>query len=302
MRRILIISALILVVIIAGGGVWLYVQPRSLDAQKLTDDVYMFTGLGGNVDVLRTEEGAVVVDTMTFRMQGQHIQSRAEALAGGPVRAVIDTHYHADHAHGNPGFMPGTPVIATERTRHHLATKSSTYRDEAAQRFLPNTTFEREHTMTIGGKTVQLFYLGRGHTDGDLVVLFVEDRVIHLGDLFFHDFYPNIDLEAGGSVKAWAATLDRVLELEFDRVIPGHGPVADREAVRAFQRFIQELWKVGAAAAKVGLSLEETLATVNLKHDSAFGVIAIPLIMRFDRDFVIRRVWEEATGAVKPSS
>lgn len=302
MKRILVISLLILVMLVVGGGAWLYVQLRSLDVQQLTDDVYVVTGLGGNVGVLRTEAGAVVVDTMTFRMQGQHIRSRAEALSGGPVQAVINTHYHPDHAHGNPGFAPGTTVVATDRTRHYLATKSWAYRDEAAQRFLPNTTVERQHTMTIGGKTIQLFYLGRGHTDGDLVVLFVEDRVIHLGDLLFHGFYPNIDLEAGGSVKAWAATLDRVLELAFDRVIPGHGPVTDREGIRAFQRFIQELWQVGEAAAKDRLSLEDTLATATLQHDAGFDIISIPFVMRFDRDFVIRRVWEEATGVVKPSS
>ncbi len=302
MKRIVVISLLILAGLIVGGGAWLYVQVRSLDVQPLTDDVYVLTGLGGNVGVLRTTEGAVVVDTMTFRMQGQGIQSRAEELAGGPVRAVINTHYHPDHAHGNPGFAPGTTMVSTDRTRHHLETKSWAYRDEATQRFLPNTTFEHEHTMTIGGKTIQSFYLGRGHTDGDLVVLFVEDRVIHLGDLLFHGFYPNIDLEVGGSVKAWAATLDRVLALDFDRVIPGHGPVTDREGVRAFQRFLQPLWQVGETAAKEGLSLEETLATATLQHDANFGIISIPLVMRFDRDFVIRRVWEEATGAVKPSS
>lgn len=303
MQRVLVIIVAVLVVLVVGGGLWLYVQVRSLDVQQLTDDVHMVSGLGGNVGVLRTEEGTVVVDTMTFRMQGQRIRSQAESLSGGPVRTVINTHYHPDHAHGNPGFAPGTTVVATERTRHHLVTKSSAYRKAEAQRFLPNETFDdREHVMNIGGKTIKAFYLGRGHTDGDLVVLFVEDRVIHLGDLLFNGFYPNIDLEAGGSVKAWAATLDRVLELDFDHVIPGHGLVTNREGIEAFQRFIQELWQVGQTAAENGQSLDETLAAAALQHDAAFDVIAIPLIMRFDRDFVIRRVWEEATGAVKPGS
>ena len=302
MKRMLVIIVLILLVLVASGGTWIYVQLRSLDAQQLTDDVYMVTGLGGNVGVLRTESGVVVVDTMASRMQGARIQSWAEQLAGGPVHAVVNTHYHTDHAHGNPGFAPGIPIVATDRTRHHLATKSSAYQDEAAQHFLPNNTFAHEHVMTIGGKTIRSLYLGRGHTDGDLVVLFVEDRVIHLGDLLFTGFYPGIDLEAGGSVQAWVATLDRVLELDFDRVIPGHGSVTDREGIRAFQRFMIELWEVGKAAAEAGQTLEETLAAAKLQHDTGFGVIAIPFRLRFDRDFVIRRVWEEATGAVKPGA
>ncbi len=290
----------VLVVLLVGGGLYLFIQIRSLTPQQLTDDVYLLTGLGGNVGVLRTSEGAVVVDTMTFRMQGQQIGSQAETLAGNPVRVVINTHYHADHTHGNPGFPAGTKMIATQRTHHHLTTVDASYWQGDARDQLPNETFDREHIIQLGGKTIQSFHFGRGHTDGDLVVLFVEDRVIHLGDLLFNGFYPNIDLEAGGSVREWMATLDRVLELDFDHVIPGHGPVTDREGIERFQRFLQELWQVGQTAAKADQSLEETLATTELQSDENFGVIAVPFVMRFDRDFVIRRVWEEATGAVEP--
>jgi glyoxylase-like metal-dependent hydrolase (beta-lactamase superfamily II) len=133
-----------------------------------------------------------------------------------------------------------------------------------------------------------------------LVVLFVEDRVLHAGDLFFHGLYPNIDLEAGGSVREWDATLDRVLELDFDRVIPGHGPVADRQDLLAFQRFIRELREVGERAARENLSLEETLRSARLTEDEGYEVISLPFLLRLDRDFVIRRSWQEATGAIRP--
>ena len=143
-------------------------------------------------------------------------------------------------------------------------------------------------------------HLGRGHTSGDLVVLFVEDRVLHLGDLFFNGRYPNIDLEAGGSVQEWIATLDRVLALDFDQVIPGHGPVTDREGIRRFQAFLRELWTQAEAAARDGKSLEETLAAVQLTEDAGYEAIRVPFVLKLDRPFVIRRAWEEATGAVKP--
>lgn len=300
MKRWLIRIVVALVVLLAIGGFYLYNQVRTLTAQSLTDDVHVLTGLGGNVAVLRTPEGAVVVDSMTFRMQGQEISRQAEVLTGRPVRVVINTHYHPDHTHGNPGFPTGMRVVATQRTHHHLTTKDAAYWEGDAQSALPNETFDDEHVIKLGDKTIRLLHLGRGHTDGDLVVHVVEDRVLHLGDLLFHGFYPNIDLEAGGSVREWRATLDRILELDFDHVIPGHGPVTDREGIVRFQRFIQELWQVGEAAAKAGKSLEDTLASAELQSDADFGVIAVPFVMRFDRDFVIRRVWEEATGAVKP--
>jgi glyoxylase-like metal-dependent hydrolase (beta-lactamase superfamily II) len=134
-----------------------------------------------------------------------------------------------------------------------------------------------------------------------MVVLFVEDRVIHLGDLFFNGRYPNIDLEGGGSVKEWIATLDRVLAIDgYDQVIPGHGPVSDRDGIRAFQAFLRELWEQASAAAAAGKSLEETLASVRLTTDAGFEPIRVPLVLNLDQPFVIRRAWEEATGTVRP--
>ena len=135
--------------------------------------------------VLRSERGAVVVDTMTFRMQGERIREAAEELAGGPVQTVINTHYHSDHTHGNPGFAPGSHVVATARTLEHLRTfDAGSWQGESAGT-LPNDTFHDLHEMSLGDKTVRSYHLGRGHTDGDLVTLLVEDRVLVMGDQLF---------------------------------------------------------------------------------------------------------------------
>ena len=106
-------------------------------AERVTDDVHAVRGLGGNVGVLRTSAGAVVVDTMTFRIQGERIRELAERLAGGPIQVVINTHYHVDHTHGNPGFAPGTRVVATERTRDYLLALDASYWDGKAEQTLP---------------------------------------------------------------------------------------------------------------------------------------------------------------------
>ena len=250
--------------------------------------------------MLRTSEGAVIVDTMTFRMQGERIRELAEELGGGPVQAVLNTHWHRDHTHGNPAFAPGTKIVATQRTLEHLRNRDADYWTGAAAGTLPKETFTDEHELRVGGKTIRALHLGRGHTDGDMVVLFVEDRVLHAGDLFFNGRYPNIDLASGGSVKEWGDTLDRVLALDFDRVIPGHGPVSDRAGLIAFQRFIRQLWQVGADAAAKGQSLAEAQHSLALTADQGYEVMAIPFVMRLDRNFAIERAWQEATGAVKP--
>ncbi len=298
MRRVLGRLALILIALVAVGAIYAYRQVSTIDTERVTDDVHVLFGLGGNVGVLTTERGSVIVDSMTFRSQGVNIREIAEKIGGGPVQAIINTHYHWDHTHGNPAFAAGTKVITTQLTRDYLLHFDAPYWEGAAAGTLPNETFADAHELKIGGKTIRLQYLGRGHTGGDLVVLFVEDRVLHTGDLFFNHRYPNIDLEAGGSVREWDATLDRVMALDFDRVIPGHGPVSDREGIRAFQRFLRELWSLAQTAARDGKTLEETLKLPGFTADAGYEAIGVPLVFKLDRNFVIRRAWEEATGVV----
>ena len=298
MRRILGLALAVLVFAAGGLAVYVWTGLHDFAVEELTPDVHVISGWGGNVAILRTGAGAVVVDTMTFRMQGEEIRELAEDLGGGPVTAIVNTHYHRDHTHGNPGFAPGTRVVATERTLEHLRTRDAAYWEGEAALTLPSDTFGDTHELRVGDKTVRSFHLGRGHTDGDLVTLFVEDRVLVTGDLLFRFRYPNIDLEAGGSLPAWIETLDRVAELDFDRVIPGHGPSTDRAGIRAFQDFLRELWQVASESAAAGLSLEETVAQAKLTTDAGYHVIGVPFVFRLDRDFVVRRAFEEATGAV----
>ena len=299
MKKILGRGAVIALLVIAAALIWGYRHATELEVAKVTDDVHVIYGFGGNVGVLSTDRGPLVVDTMTFRTQGTRILEIAERLAGGPVQGIVNTHYHRDHTHGNPAFPAGTRVIATDKTLAYLKQVDADYWQDAAAGTLPNETFRNEHELRIGDKTVRLIHPGRGHTDGDLVVLFVEDKVLHTGDLFFNGRYPNIDLEAGGSVREWVETIDRVLQLDFDKVIPGHGPVTDRAGLVAFQTFMRQLADVGAQAARNGWSLDETEREAALDADAGYQPISIPFVAKFDRAFVVRRAWEEATNKVE---
>jgi glyoxylase-like metal-dependent hydrolase (beta-lactamase superfamily II) len=301
MRRVFGVIAVVVVAAVALIAINVYSSIHEFTVDRITDDVHMVSGLGSNVGILATDAGSLVVDTMTFRSQGEELLGLAEQLGRGPIQAIINTHYHLDHTHGNPGFPAGTRVVSTARTLDYLNYFDWEFWEDEAAETLPNETFSEFHEMKIGSKTIQLHHLGRGHTGGDLVVLFVEDRVIHTGDLVFNVRYPNIDLEAGGSVREWDATLDRVLALDFDRVIPGHGPATDRNGVLAFQLFIRELAALGAAAAEKGWTVEQAQASDALKADAGYEEMSIPFVMKLDRDFVIRRAWEEATGAVTPT-
>ena len=299
MRRILIVAALVLA-LVAGVGFYLARQAAQLGVEAVTADVSMITGFGGNVGVVRTGAGTVIIDTMTFQFQGEAIAKRAEAVTGEPVVMVINTHYHLDHTHGNPAFAAGTRVVATDRTLDYLQEFDAAYWTGDAAALLPNETFDHEQTIRIGRKTVHLLHPGRGHTGGDLVVWIEEDDVLHMGDLYFNRLYPNIDLEAGGSVQEWSGTLDVVMAAFPDaRIIPGHGPLSDEQGLRGFQAFIAELARVGRDAAAAGKSLDETLRDADLAADAGYeALFEVPLIGGLNREFVVTRAWEEATGAV----
>ncbi len=300
--RIFLIVLGILVALALGVGGYVYQVAMSFEVERITDGLHMIKGLGGNVGVLATGEGTVLVDTMTLEAQGAAIRERAEALTGEPVVMIINTHYHLDHTHGNPAFDPGTRVVATERTLGYLKELDADYWTGTAADLLPNETFEHEHVIGLGNKTIRLLHPGRGHTDGDLVVYFEEERVLHMGELYFNEMYPNIDLEAGGSVQAWSATLDSAMTLPATVVIPGHGALSNKQGMRVFQAFMEDLAVIGREAAAAGKSLEDTLRDADLTSDAGYvSPIEIPFVAGLDREFVITRAWEEATGAAAPS-
>ncbi len=290
-------SALVVLIgLLLALGLYLLVQLRTLEVETLSEDLYVLRGLGGNTAVLRTGAGAVIVDSMTLPMQGKLIREIAKSLTGEDPVLLINTHYHPDHTHGNPGFEPGTRIVSTERTLSHLNALDSKFWSGEKAELLPNETITDRQTLNIGSKTVEIIHPGPGHTDGDLVVLFADERVIHTGDLLFYGYYPLIDLGAGGSVQQWPHTLDRVLELSFDRVIPGHGLTTDRAGLKQFQAFLNQLASIGRSVVEEGLSLDETLATDQLSEDAGYKPIQFIIPLGLDRDLVLERTWEEATG------
>lgn len=294
--KILKIVLLSLLAIISTLGVYVYWQVSGLKVEQVTPDLHVIYGLGGNVGVLKTGSGAVVIDTMTFNLQGDLIKEKAEELTGEPVAMLINSHYHSDHTHGNPAFAKGTRVVATERTLQHLTNTDAEYFSDEAAMLLPNETFETREVIRLGNKTLHVIHPGRGHTDGDLVVFIEEDKTIHMGDLFFNRLYPNIDLEAGGSILDWGDSIDQVLSFNFEHIIPGHGPLAKKEELLQFQRFIRQLANIGQKAAGGSVSLEKFQSNSGLTEDDGYGEIVFVVPLGLNREFVLRRSWEEATG------
>jgi glyoxylase-like metal-dependent hydrolase (beta-lactamase superfamily II) len=289
------VGLLVCAALVASISAYVLVQARSLEVERLSEDLFVLRGLGGNTAVLRTDAGAVVVDSMTLKMQGERIREKARELTGMETTLLINTHYHLDHTHGNVAFEPGTRVLSTERTLSHLHALDAEFWQGDAASLLPTETFTDRMTLVVGDKTIELIHPGAGHTDGDLVVLFTDEGVLHTGDLMWHQYYPNIDLEAGGSVQAWVASLESLLRLDFTRVIPGHGETTDRNGMRQFLALIAQLAEIARTAADRGNSLEQTLQTDQLTADEGYEQLDMIIPLHMDREFVITRAWEETT-------
>ena len=273
LRRILIAVGIVALGAVAFGGYQFYLFLNT-GTVKIDDRFYVVLGGGGNTAVLIGDDGVLLVDTK-FWSPARRLPEIIKSITDKPVKVIINTHYHWDHTHGNPQYPPGVDVIAQRHTRAHLlALDKDFWEVEPAWSLLPADLVDDERTLQFGDETVRIIHPGRGHTDGDIVVYFTKRRILHTGDLFVHDRYPLIDLRGGGSVRAWPATLDRVLALdEVKQYIPGHGPLSTRADVLRFQGYLRSLLTQVEPLAARGLSLDAVQAAVDLHaYDDFTGI------------------------------
>jgi glyoxylase-like metal-dependent hydrolase (beta-lactamase superfamily II) len=206
-------------------------KPAKLDLVKVKDDLYVIHNdfVPGNVTALITNEGVVLVDDK-FEVDHDSILAELKKLTNQPVKYVINTHHHGDHSGGNAKLQAmNVQVLASEQAREHMV--------DGKQPGLPTIAIEHHAHIFLGGKNVELYHFGRAHTNGDVVAYFPAHRVLAAGDMFtFGDATPQlIDYAGGGSAKEWTKTLDSVLQLDFDAVVPGHGAVTTKQELRKFR-------------------------------------------------------------------
>jgi glyoxylase-like metal-dependent hydrolase (beta-lactamase superfamily II) len=294
-RRLLI--GLTGVVLMAAGFVgFQYYRFVRTETIKVDDRFYVVLGGGGNSTILIADDGVLVVDTKFWR-PGRQLPGVIRAITDKPVKVIINTHYHADHTHGNPNYPPGTTVIAHRHTREHLlALDKDFWEVEPAWSRLPSELLDEERVLQFGDETIHIVHPGRGHTDGDVVVYFAKRHILATGDLFFNGRYPRIDLRGGGSGREWPATLDKVLAVgEAAQYVPGHGPLADRATLVRFQSYLRSLVTQVEERAAQGRSLEEIQHAVDLHEYDDF--VSMPFLTSRDRN--IEWVYEEVTGKKK---
>ena len=239
-------------------GCWIaYTQnqdkPPQLTLNKVKDDLYEIEGDGGNVAVYVTSEGVILVDDK-FEQDHEGIVAKVKSVTDQPVKYVLSTHHHADHSGGNARFLPTAEIISTANARANIVEHKQA---NAPPGVAPaRVVFTQECSVFLGGKEVRARHFGRGHTNGDAIIYFPALRTIHTGDMMA-GVTPLIDYSGGGSVVEWTKTLDQAMTLDFDTVIPGHGPVTTKAGLLAYRNNIEKLRNRAAALIREGKSQDD---------------------------------------------
>src|SRR5208283_826581 len=219
---------------------------------KVSGNIYMLEGEGGNIAASVGEDGIVIVDDQ-FAPLAEKIQTALKNLGitDKPVRFVINTHYHGDHTGGNTPFAnSGSTLIAQDNVRKRLESGGAAGYSEATKRdvkpaektALPVITFEHDVTVHLNGEDIRALHFPSGHTDGDSIIFFPKNNVVHMGDDFVRYGFPFIDVLSGGSVQGMIDALEKAsAQLPPDvKVIPGHGGLSNLDDVSAFVKMLKE--------------------------------------------------------------
>ena len=281
MRPLTILTVLLAGLVLAGAsGAQNDFSQVVIQPQKLTDGLWMLSGAGGNLLVCVGTDGVLMVDAQ-YAPLAPRILAVVDSLSGGrPPRFLVNTHYHGDHVGGDSAMAAaGATSVAHENVRRRMsadqfnATFGRTI-PAAPARALPALTFGDSLTFHLGGPDIHVFHLPPGHTDGDAVVWIPGADVLHTGDLLFNGTYPVIDVSAGGSIEGMLRSLGALLPLvgPGTKIVPGHGPLADRAALLRFRDMLATVQDRVTKLVREGKTLEQVLAAKPLADlDGVWG-------------------------------
>ncbi|MCZ6463534.1 MAG: MBL fold metallo-hydrolase [Proteobacteria bacterium] len=230
-----------------------------IETTDLGGGVFLLIGRGGNLAVSTGADGAILVDDQ-FAPLTERILAAVNALGGGPVRFVLNTHWQGDHTGGNENLGGrGVLIVAHENVRERMGTEQFMAAfgrrvPPAPAGALPVVTFSDRLTLHWNGQEIRVVHVAPAHTDGDSLVHFRSANVLHMGDTFFGGMYPFIDLSSGGSIEGVIAAAEAGLALADDktRIIPGHGPLADRADLASYRDMLVRVRDRVAAARAEG--------------------------------------------------
>jgi glyoxylase-like metal-dependent hydrolase (beta-lactamase superfamily II) len=240
----------------------------TINTTKLSNNTYMLKGSGGNIIVSVGQDGVFMVDDQ-FAPLTEKIKEAILNITDLPVKFVINTHWHSDHTGGNENFGElGAVIISHDNVRERLSTEqfSAFFNRTIAplpEKGLPIITFSDNMTIFQNGDEIRIIHVDNGHTDGDSIVYFTKNNVIHVGDDFNDKTYPLIDISSGGSIDGLISSLQTISSLIDDetKVVSGHSDISNKTKVNALITMLKDVRQNVSQLIQNGDSLEEIIAS-----------------------------------------
>jgi len=239
-------------------------------AKQIGADLYAYISdndASANSTFLVGTAGILVVDTGLNETEAAKLLRAIRQISPLPVKFIVNTHYHPDHQGGNLVVGPSAVVISTDFTRERtLAVQKAP--SMGGFHFRPaDVTFQQQVTLHLDQYSVQIYFPGKAHTSGDVLVYFPQQRAISMGDLFLNRSSPAMD---NGSVESWIQALDRVLELPLENVVPGHFELATKSDLKRFRDYLHDLYQQVKALKQKNETLEQVRQEVHMEKYSDF--------------------------------
>lgn len=252
-----------------------------IKTDTLSENVYMLTGQGGNIGIYVGDEYVLMVDDQFDRLS-EKIKAAIRRLSDKPITFLFNTHMHGDHTGGNAKFNElETTIVAHNNVRKRVEVNNRKKLDENEisqayfKKMLPELTFSEDITFHDGEETIMAFHVHNAHTDGDAMVYFMNNNVIHMGDTYFAGRYPYIDLNSGGSVIGFIQAHRKALMVINDDtvIIPGHGRPSNKKELEAYVEILEEIKARMEAAIASGKTLEDVLQDPEIggSYDTSHG-------------------------------
>ncbi len=279
---------LLIVASTADGQGGMYRGPGAgerMEREQISEDLYVLYGHGGNVALYVTTDGVIVVDSKTTDADGEEIERHVSEVTDQPIRFVVNTHYHMDHTGGNAGVEGTIHKVSHENTRENMVRlNGEKWNAPENRKGLPHIVYDHEMAIKLGGKTIRIYYIGPAHTNGDSIIYFEDEKVIHAGDLFFYLAFPYIDAGAGASSLRWIESVEFMLSLDTERIIPGHGRVTDKAGLGKFRELLREFHEVVEERVQEGKSEEEVaseLETYPFGNDPGLAYLRVNVAVAY---------------------
>ncbi len=240
----------------------------------LSKDVFMLTGQGGNIGIYIGERNVFMIDNQFERLSDK-IKMAISKLTDQPISFLFNTHMHGDHTGGNAKFnSKATTVVAHDNVRKSLVDRLANDQ-KLDKKILPEVTFSDDITFYDGDETIMAFHVHNAHTNGDAIVYFLNNNVLHMGDTYFSGRYPYIDLKSGGSVNGYIKAQKKALLLidNETKIIPGHGEPSNKAELEAYVKILEDIKAKVFSEISAGKSLDEVKSNTDLlsAYDSTYG-------------------------------